>query len=248
MTTDNRTGHLNLPLPHQDNLLEEDVQRLRDAISGLDVHAGQTDAALETKADSAEVNTALAGKADSAAISTAMATKADAAAVQASLALKADKIAVDANLAEHAEEKAAANKAGHVQLATDAEATAGTVTDKAVSPKQIKSATDAVVSAVTDASRADKAASYTSAGESATATGFKLLSGADIGTLFGKIDNVTLATAGSGNYVGSVGVSISGKTAQITQNKIGPAYCGYCSYCSYCTYCNCTSNCACDGN
>lgn len=33
---DDRTAHLALPLPHPDNLLDEDVQRLRQAIAGLE--------------------------------------------------------------------------------------------------------------------------------------------------------------------------------------------------------------------
>jgi hypothetical protein len=247
MPTDNRTSHLNLPLPHQDNLLEEDVGRLRDAFVGLDTYAGQTDAALSDKADAA-------------ATSAALATKADASAIEAALAGKADAQSTQAAITAHAA-KSAVSEVGHVQLATDAEATAGTVTDKAINPKQLKAAADAVTAATTDTSRNEQAASYKSAGSSATATGFKLLNDTDIGTLFGKIDNVTLATSGSGNYVGSIAVALNGKTAQLTQNKIGPAYCshcgyctycGYCSYCGYCTYCtychcNCNCNCNCSG-
>jgi hypothetical protein len=33
---DDRTGHLNLPLPHPDNLLKNDVNRIREAVTGLD--------------------------------------------------------------------------------------------------------------------------------------------------------------------------------------------------------------------
>lgn len=43
------TTHLNLPLPHPDNLLEGDVLRLRDAFAGLDRYAEQTDERLETQ-------------------------------------------------------------------------------------------------------------------------------------------------------------------------------------------------------
>ncbi|WP_298034781.1 hypothetical protein [uncultured Desulfovibrio sp.] len=243
MTTDNRTGHLNLPLPHQDNLLEEDVQRLRASLTELDAHAEQTD-------------TALAGKADAAATSAALAAKADAAAMQAALAEKSDAQSTQAAISDHAA-KSAASEVGHVQLATDEEAAAGESADKAVNPKQLKATADAVSSP----ERNDQAASYKSSGSSATATGFKLLNDTDIGALFGKIDNVTLATAGSGNYVGSIAVALDGKTAKITQNKVGPSYCGYCSYCTYCTHCAygyycsyctyctyCNCNCNCDGN
>ena len=222
MTIDNKTKHLNLPLPHEDNLLEEDVLRLREAFSGLDAHAEQTEDAL-------------AGKADAAAVSAALATKADAAATQTSLNAKANKTEIEAALAEHLA-KSAASEVGHVQLATDAEAVAGTVVSRAVSPKQLKAAADAVTADVTDTSRNDHAASYKSSGSGATATGFKLLNNTDIGALFGKIDDVTLTTSGAGNYVGSIEVAVSGKTAQITQNKIGPTYCSHCGYCTYCSY------------
>ena len=222
MTVDNRTKHLNLPLPHEDNLLEEDVLRLGEAFSGLDAHAERIDEALAGKADAAAVNSALAAKADTAAVDAALAGKSDAQSTQAAISTHAA--------------KSAASEVGHVQLATDAEAAAGAVTSKAVSPKQLKAAADAVTAAVTDTSRNDQAASYKSSGSSATATGFKLLNNEDIGTLFGKIDNVTLATSGSGNYVGSIAVSVSGKTAQVTQNKVAPTYCSYCGYCTYCSY------------
>lgn len=43
---DNKTPHLSLPLPHADNLLTEDVSRLRAALTELDAHAGQADADL----------------------------------------------------------------------------------------------------------------------------------------------------------------------------------------------------------
>ncbi|MDR2041212.1 MAG: hypothetical protein LBP98_02695 [Tannerella sp.] len=224
MSTNNRTEHLDLPLPHQDNLLEDDVQRLRESLTELDAHADQTD-------------TLLAAKADAAATAAALATKVDASAMETALAGKSDAQSTQAAISSHAA-KSAVSEVGHVRLATDAEAAAGEITDKAVNPKQIKAAADAVTAAVTDTSREEHAASYKSSGSSAANTGFKLLNDADIGTLFGKIDNVTLASSGSGNFIGSIGVAINGKTAQITQNKIGPTYCSHCGYCSYCTYCS----------
>ncbi|MCL2458958.1 MAG: hypothetical protein FWF31_09000, partial [Desulfobulbus sp.] len=42
---DDRTQHLNLPLPHKDNTLDEDLPRLRAALAGLDDAAGQAAAA-----------------------------------------------------------------------------------------------------------------------------------------------------------------------------------------------------------
>jgi hypothetical protein len=245
MMTDSRTGHLNLPLPHQDNLLEEDVARLREAFAGLDAHAEQTDAALS-------------GKADASATAAALAAKADAVALQAALAQKSDAQSTQVAISDHAA-KSAVSEVGHVQLATDAEAAEGTADDKAVNPKQLKAAADAV----SNPNRNDKASSYKSDGTGATATGFKLLDDTDIGVLFGKIDDVTLSTSGSGNYVGSIAVSVTGKAAKITQTKVGPTYCGYCSYCTYCThcaygyycsyctyctYCQCNCNCDCSSN
>lgn len=253
---DNKTPHLNLPLPDEENLLEEDVVRLQDALTGLDAYAKKTNIALAAKADAAAVDASLAKKADAAAVNTALETKADAASTSAALALKAVKTDTDAALSTHAGTKSSTTVAAHLQLATDAEATAGTVTTKGVTPKQMKTATDAVTtavtSAVTNASRADKAASYTSGGSSATATGFKLLSGDDIGALFGKVDTITVATSGSGAYVSNVAVTVSGKAATVTQTKVAATYCGYCTYCSHCAYCThctyCHCNCNCDCN
>jgi hypothetical protein len=216
MTTDNRTDHLHLPLPHQDNLLEEDVRRLREALSGLDVHAGQTDATLATKADATAVTVALGVKADSATM-------------QSALAAKSDKSETDSAIAEHLAQAASITTVGHIQLATDAEAADGEITGKAVNPKQMKQ--------LADPARNDRANSYKSSGSGATSTGFKLLDDTDLGALFGKIDSVTLETSGSGNYVGSIAVGVTGKAAKITQNKVGPTYCSHCGYCSYCSYC-----------
>lgn len=53
------TPHLGLPLPHPANDLESDVQRLRDALSMLDI-------AVASKAAAAEVEAALAQLLDSA--------------------------------------------------------------------------------------------------------------------------------------------------------------------------------------
>ena len=40
---DDRTPNRNYPLPHPDNYLEEDVDRLRNAISGIDEDVGRFD-------------------------------------------------------------------------------------------------------------------------------------------------------------------------------------------------------------
>lgn len=44
--TDQRTGHYSLPLPHVDNLLRDDVARLREALGGIDtaLHGASTSA------------------------------------------------------------------------------------------------------------------------------------------------------------------------------------------------------------
>lgn len=41
--TDDRTTHLDLPLPHQFNDLPDDVERLRDALTALDTKAREDD-------------------------------------------------------------------------------------------------------------------------------------------------------------------------------------------------------------
>lgn len=59
---DDRTPNLNLPLPHAENLLIDDVGRLREALSGLDAWFGtqrsEVQAALSQTRS--EVETALA--------------------------------------------------------------------------------------------------------------------------------------------------------------------------------------------
>lgn len=45
---DDRTAHLNLPLPHRDNLMTSDVQRIRDALAAID-------AALALRSPDAEI-------------------------------------------------------------------------------------------------------------------------------------------------------------------------------------------------
>lgn len=52
---DDRTSHLNLPLPHKDNLLEEDVERLRDAFDALDAKLKALDTLSMNKADKSEL-------------------------------------------------------------------------------------------------------------------------------------------------------------------------------------------------
>lgn len=44
---DQKTAHLRLPLPHQDNSLDEDLPRVRSSLQELDAHARTTDAALD---------------------------------------------------------------------------------------------------------------------------------------------------------------------------------------------------------
>lgn len=47
---DERTTHLNLPLPHAENLLEDDVQRIRQALTGLDAAVAQQQAQMAASA------------------------------------------------------------------------------------------------------------------------------------------------------------------------------------------------------
>ena len=48
---DEKTTYLKLPLPHPDNLLEDDVLRLRETLQGLDANAKTQDDALKTQSD-----------------------------------------------------------------------------------------------------------------------------------------------------------------------------------------------------
>ena len=45
---DEKTTHLELPLPHKDNKLSEDVERLRSSLKGLDACAQKQDASLQS--------------------------------------------------------------------------------------------------------------------------------------------------------------------------------------------------------
>lgn len=49
--TDDRTEHLDLPLPHQFNDLPDDVERLRDALEALDTQAQTEDERFATLSD-----------------------------------------------------------------------------------------------------------------------------------------------------------------------------------------------------
>ncbi|MFI3271954.1 MAG: hypothetical protein R3Y11_07645 [Pseudomonadota bacterium] len=77
---DYKTDTLELPLPHKDNKLDEDVLRIITALTLLDTFAGQT-------------NTALAGKATTAALETLQTTLTTALASKASVADVATQIA-----------------------------------------------------------------------------------------------------------------------------------------------------------
>ena len=48
---DEKTTYLKLPLPHPDNLLEDDVLRLRETLQGLDAEAKTQDDALKAQSD-----------------------------------------------------------------------------------------------------------------------------------------------------------------------------------------------------
>lgn len=70
---DDRTAHLNLPLPHADNTLTDDVSRLRATIDALDALLSSDDPTLDTtqervaaikalRTDLAALDTALSGR------------------------------------------------------------------------------------------------------------------------------------------------------------------------------------------
>lgn len=58
---DDTTAHLGLPLPHPSHLLSEDVQRLRDALTGVDAayQSQHQDVQQQLAATIGEVNTSL---------------------------------------------------------------------------------------------------------------------------------------------------------------------------------------------
>ena len=95
--------------------------------------------------------------------------------------------------------------------------------------------------------RDDVAGTYKSAGTGISNTGFKLTDGADIATLFGKLDSVSESVSGSGSFITDVSISASGKTLSVTKTKGNPSHCTYCTYCSastHCSYCNHCSYCS----
>lgn len=94
------------PLPHADNYLEEDVARLREALSAadsamtaVDTTLTDTTEALGQKADAAATRRELALKANTADVGQALSLKADAAAMESALSLKADAAAMAQALA-----------------------------------------------------------------------------------------------------------------------------------------------------
>ncbi len=236
------TANLKLPLPHPDNLLEDDVHRIKKAFELLDADAARQDDALKevssAKADASELQNVLE----------ALQEKADAEAMRISLQEKADKSACEAisiSVITHNSLSASEQASGHIQLASDAEATEGTDCTKAVTPKQLKAVSAAATPSPT---RNDLANSYKSAGTGSTDTGFKLANGSDIATLFGKLDSVSNSSSGTGTFISDVSISVSGTAVKLTKTKATPGYCSHCGYCSYCTYCQCNCNCAsCNG-
>lgn len=94
------------PLPHADNYLEDDVARLREALSAadsamtaVDTTLTDTTEALGQKADAAATRRELALKANAADVGQALSLKADAAAMESALSLKADAAAMAQALA-----------------------------------------------------------------------------------------------------------------------------------------------------
>ncbi len=226
-----QTPHLHLPLPLAEEYPYQSIQKFREALGVLDKDASRQDTAVEKLAD--EMIEALADKADLETVIMDLDGKAD----------KNSLATTDATLAAHRSKAATIEAVGHIRLATDAEATSGTVTTKAVTPKQLKAARDAGASPT----RNDTAASYTSAGTGSSATGFKLADGSDIAEIFGKLDNVENAASGTGSFVSDVSLAVNGKVVQLNKKMATPGHCSYCSYCSHCSHCSycSSSNCAC---
>lgn len=236
------TANLKLPLPHPDNLLEDDVHRIKTAFELLDADSARQDDALK------ELSSAKADVADLQNVLNALQEKADAEDMHISLQEKADKSACEAitsSMINHNNLTATEQAPGHIQLASDAEATEGTDSTKAVTPKQLKTVSAAATPSPT---RDDRANSYQSAGTGSTNTGFKLANGSDIATLFGKLNSVENSSSGTGTFISDVSIAVSGTAVKLTKTKGTPGYCSHCGYCSYCSYCNCNCNCnSCNG-
>ena len=58
---DNKTNYLRLPLPNEQNMLEDDCPRIRQSFQKLDTHAADTDTALAARLKQADAaDTAIA--------------------------------------------------------------------------------------------------------------------------------------------------------------------------------------------
>lgn len=95
--TDDKTIKFNLPLPHEDNLLEDDVGRIRTAFSKVDTLLADSAESLKNKADMAEVKRLLEHKENSSVVDEKLAQFVDA--TNVALQNKADKTAFDDALA-----------------------------------------------------------------------------------------------------------------------------------------------------
>ena len=117
----------------------------------------------------------------------------------------------------------------------------------------------AIVSVIAKAVQDSKNVSKVKTTGNSSSTGFTLADDTDLANIFMNVNNISLATSGTGNFVQSVAVATAGNKITVTQNLGTVAYCtycaastyctycsycNYCGYCSYCTYCNC--HCACN--
>ena len=176
---DERTATLELPLPHPQNELDDDVVRLRTAFGLIDARFAAIAALLEAddltldtileianaiKANRADITEIIADKVSMAAFTAALLGKADAAGTAAALILKADAAAVTAALAEKSavgHGHAIADVVGLVAaLAAKADATATTA---ALGTKADAAATATSLAAKLTALSTRKAASFAAA-------------------------------------------------------------------------------------
>jgi hypothetical protein len=78
-------------------------------------------------------------------------------------------------------------------------------------------------------------------GGNSTATGYQIANGADLATLFGKLEGVENTYTGAVGYMTDAALSVADKNVRLSETLVAPSYCTYCtycaSYCSYCTYC-----------
>ncbi len=215
---DEKTPNAALPLPHIDNFLEEDVTRLREALTMVDEQLAAADAA----------RSALAGEMEEGLTANAQAT---AAAHEAADAAQ--------NMAEAAQ--TAAESAQSTADAAKTEASDWTASKPGIVQRvdTLETEMDAVETAAANA----QATANTANADSGVAAGSYGHPG-NYAPAHGQGFYVPYFTVNAkGKVTGAMNAVI---TMPAAVHCTHCSYCTHCVHCSYCTYCaNCSSNCNC---